>query len=160
MIILNQLHIYPVKSLGGISISGARVEARGLEHDRRWMVVDGDNKFLTQREYPRMALVSPQVSEEGLALTAPGMEALRVPPVTEGETVMVRVWRSVCEAVSVGDEAAEWLTRYLGVPVRLMFYARDDAARGQPGLWAARRHRQLCRRVPDLAAGGSVGFRT
>ncbi len=138
MITLNQLYIYPVKSLGGIALTEARVEARGLEHDRRWMVVDADNKFLTQREHPRMALVLPQITGEGLALAAPGMETLRVPFVSAGAAVQVRVWRSVCEAVSAGDEAAEWLTEYLGVPVRLMFMP-DRSRRavnpdyGQPG---------------------------
>ena len=138
MITLSQIYLYPVKSLGGIALSSARVEARGLEHDRRWMLVDEGGRFLTQREYPGMARVSPAVAGEGLELNAPGMETLRVPFVTEGPAQTVRVWRSVCEAISAGDEAAEWLTRCLGAPVRLMFMP-DTTRRavnpeyGQPG---------------------------
>lgn len=121
MAALSQIYIYPVKSLGGIVLTELPVEARGLMHDRRWMLVDADNRFLTQREYPRLALVSPTVGEKGLTLAAPGMTALCVPLVTAGKTETVRVWRSVCEAVSVGEEAAKWFTRYLGRPARLMF---------------------------------------
>ena len=50
---LTQLHVYPVKSLGGIGLAQSDVCARGLRHDRRWMVVDPDGRFLTQREFPR-----------------------------------------------------------------------------------------------------------
>ncbi len=53
---LSQIWIYPIKSLGGISLPVASVMTKGLQHDRRWMLVDGDGRFITQRVHPKMAL--------------------------------------------------------------------------------------------------------
>jgi Uncharacterized Fe-S protein len=56
--LLSEINIYPVKSLKGISLNEAMVEDRGLRHDRRWMLVDEKNQFLTQREFPVMARIT------------------------------------------------------------------------------------------------------
>ncbi len=68
MIKVSALYIYPVKSLAGISVQEAVVTERGLENDRRWMLVNSDNRFMTLRKYPRMALLQPVVSAEGLEI--------------------------------------------------------------------------------------------
>ena len=57
MLSISQLYIYPVKSLGGIAVNTALVTERGLENDRRFMLVDEEGLFLTQRERPSMALL-------------------------------------------------------------------------------------------------------
>ncbi len=58
---LSEIWIYPVKSLGGIRVKSARVFEKGLEYDRRWMLIDRDNDFMTQRIYPKMALFKLQI---------------------------------------------------------------------------------------------------
>ena len=65
---LSELWVYPVKSLGGISLDTAEVEERGLRHDRRWMVVDAGGHFLTQRELPVMAQVQVALAGDRLVL--------------------------------------------------------------------------------------------
>ena len=52
MLTVSELFIYPIKSLGGISVSSAKISDRGIDFDRRWMLVDENNRFLTQREVP------------------------------------------------------------------------------------------------------------
>src|SRR5665647_1203843 len=66
MLTISELFIYPIKSLGGISVSSAKVTSRGFEHDRRWMLVDSANRYITQRELPSMALLQVALSTEGL----------------------------------------------------------------------------------------------
>ena len=63
---LTEIYIYPIKSLGGISLQSAKVEARGLQHDRRWMLVDKNGMFLTQREHPQMALLQVNIKDDWL----------------------------------------------------------------------------------------------
>ncbi len=127
---LTQINIYPVKSLGGFSLNAANVEPRGLQHDRRWMLVDRNGRFLTQRALPRMALVSAGLTPGGLVLSAPGMEPLRLPfgPESSARRQTVQVWRSVCEAAPVGEEADGWFGEFLGVPCRLV-YMPDETRR-------------------------------
>ncbi len=68
------LFVYPVKGCAGTALASARLLERGLEHDRRWMVVRPDGRFLTQRELPALALVRPTVvgPEGPLRLSLPG----------------------------------------------------------------------------------------
>ncbi len=123
---LTQINVYPVKSLGGLSAESAPVEARGLRHDRRWMLVNDAGRFLSQRELPRMALIAPAVEASDLTLRAPGTAPLRVPLQSPGAaSEAVSVWGSVCRAVAVGAEADEWFRNFLGVPCRLVFMPEE-----------------------------------
>jgi MOSC domain-containing protein len=126
MPVLSSLHIYPVKACGGLSPAEWPVDAFGLRNDRRWMVVDLAGRFVTQREAPRLALVRPALETGGLVLRAPGMPELRLPlvPATR-ERVTVQVWRDVTQGVPVSPESAQWLSRYLGALVRLVWMPDD-----------------------------------
>lgn len=116
------LHVYPVKGLKGVDLGASRCTSRGLEHDRRWMVVDGEGGFLTQRTHPKLATIWTDLSEETLEISAPGMDPVEVPLVANGAaSLRVRVWNSVVEAVPASRFADGWLTEYLGMPCRLVY---------------------------------------
>ncbi len=125
---LAEITVYPVKSAGGIAVQEREVEPRGLAGDRRWMVVGADGGFLTQRDWPRLALIVPTLEPDALRLDAPGCAPLRVPLLPEGDKQTVRVWRSVCAAVSAGAEADAWLSAFLQMPCRLV-YMPDETRR-------------------------------
>jgi len=119
--ILSAIYIYPVKSCRGISLASARLDARGLEHDRNWMVVNAEGRFLTQRQLPRLALVETALEPKFLRLIAPNLPELRLSLSGRvGEEVDVTVWRDHCRAIDQGDEAAEWFSTFLGVTCRLV----------------------------------------
>lgn len=119
---IQSLHVYPVKGLKGIDLEAARCTDRGLEHDRRFMVVDPGGVFLTQRSHPKMATVWTDIAGDALELAAPGMDTIEVPLRPTGPaSLRVQVWRSLCEAVHVSRAADEWLTRYLGLGCRLVY---------------------------------------
>jgi uncharacterized protein len=109
-----RLRIYPVKSLGGIECNSAVLEATGLQWDRHWMVVDAEGGFVSQRELARMALVQPALRESSLVLQAPGMTALEVQLLAQGEMRQVEVWDDTVAALDMGDAAAHWLQQSLG----------------------------------------------
>ncbi len=116
------LHIYPVKSCRGISLAAAELTGRGLAHDREWMVVDAAGQFLSQRTLPRMALIETALMSDTLRLSAPGQSgALELPLAGRGlSRCRVWVWRDDCAALDEGPAAAEWLSAFLGKPVRLV----------------------------------------
>jgi hypothetical protein len=120
-LLLSELNVYPIKSARGISLTSGRVVDRGLEHDRRWMVIDDCNKFLTQRRHPPMALMEVQVRSDHLSVSAPRMEELTIPlRLKNPEPIQVQVWDDLVEAESVGGEASRWLTEFLGSPCKLV----------------------------------------
>jgi uncharacterized protein len=125
------LFVYPIKSCRGIALPRARVTPAGLQHDREWMVVTPEGRFLTQRESPRLATVVPTLDEGQLTLAAPGVSPLTVwlREKPAARQVEVSVWGDKCLARDEGDEAADWFTRAVGRPVRLV---RFDASRRRP----------------------------
>jgi uncharacterized protein YcbX len=130
---LASLHVYPIKSCGGLSPADWDVDDFGLRHDRRWMIVTPDGDFITQREQPRLALVRPEISDGSLALRAPGMPDLTLPlvPMTR-ERMKVQVWDDITEGVPVSPEAARWLGRFLGDPVQLVWMPNDVIRQTDP----------------------------
>lgn len=115
------LHTYPVKSCAGITHAQVSVTPAGLLHDRHWVVVDHEGRFITQRSQPRMALVQPAIDETALFLDAPEMPTLRI-SLQRSETeppVPVRIWNSDTLAQDEGDTAAQWFSDYLGMSCRL-----------------------------------------
>ncbi len=121
---LSGLYRYPVKSLRGEALDVMEIGARGPLHDRHWMLVSEEGRFLTQRELPRMALVRPLVTDQGLRLRAPGWEDLEVTPDLE-EDLEVQVWRDRCLARVMNPEADGWLSDFLGVSARLVYLPED-----------------------------------
>jgi hypothetical protein len=119
-----ELNLFPVKGCRGIPLKAATLSATGLEidgiGDREWVVVDAEGEFLSQREYPKMALIETKLTASRLLLKAPGMLLLDVPFASEGDVVQVRVWDDRVSAVTQGEVADAWLSSYLGVPARLM----------------------------------------
>ncbi|MGM1051618.1 MAG: MOSC domain-containing protein [Pseudomonadota bacterium] len=139
---ITQLNIYPVKSLGGISLDAAQLTAEGLAWDRRWMVVDDMGRFVTQRQLPRMAQVRPHREDDALVLCHPEAEPLRVPLSTKAtERLPVYVWEDRCEALDEGGEARDWLARVLGdlrgSGLRLVRFAPNHRRRVEPDFLAA-----------------------
>jgi uncharacterized protein YcbX len=118
---LSALNVYPVKGLKGIALGEARCTDRGLEHDRRWMVVDSEGVFLSQREHPKMATVWTEIADGRLTLSAPDVSSVDIALNGRGSAAMkVRVWNSLCEAVPVSAASDAWLSDYLGLACRLV----------------------------------------
>jgi uncharacterized protein len=117
---LSEINIYPIKSLGGISLRAARIERRGLEFDRRWMLVDENNKFLTQREFPKMATLAVKILQDGLQVSGNGAGEISIPPEPAGqETETVQIWRSRCRARIYENPINEWFSDVLQTNCRL-----------------------------------------
>ncbi len=90
--LLSAIYRYPVKSMAGEAFEHLEVGARGLLHDREWMLVDDSGRFLTQRQLPRMALIATELDADGqLVLRAPEMPDQRVGDAA-GPRMDVTVW--------------------------------------------------------------------
>lgn len=125
---LSGLHLYPVKSLRGCSVQAADVDDLGLVGDRRFMVVDESGRFLTQRTRPKMARVETTLSSDRLTLSAPGAGSVSVSRASDSQAAErnASVWKSEgLRTEDCGDEAAAWLTDFLGQRCRLVRAGRN-----------------------------------
>jgi uncharacterized protein len=123
-ITISSLIYYPIKACRGFEVDMANVERMGLQHDRRMMVVTPGGGFLTQRELPRLALVTPKLSGGNLELCAPEYDSVQLGIQTTGVPMSVDVWKSKgVLAIDQGEEAAQWFSDWLGTEVRLVHIA-------------------------------------
>jgi uncharacterized protein len=114
------LHAYPVKSLRAHDLPRVDVRAEGFAGDRRWLIVDANNRFLTQREVRTMATLD--VVQHASAIQIIHADAGRIhiaEPGADAAVADVVVWR----------EADAWLSAVLGRAVRLV-HMHD--VRGRP----------------------------
>ncbi len=130
---ISSIYIYPIKSLGGVSVSSAKVTARGLEHDRRWMLIDENNRFLSQREFHSLALLQISMAENALTVSHKtlSVKSLVINFLENTDNLprlQVTVWDDTVEAVEVSQEANNWFSEVLQSPTRLV-YMPDDSFR-------------------------------
>lgn len=132
-ITVTEINIYPVKSLGGVSIDSGESTSRGLQHDRRFMLVDENHEFLTQREHPQMATIRTALDGHDLVLSSPFEDSITVPLQPRLlPTRTVKVWSSRVHAHTVSAEADTWLSDYLGIDARLVYMPEATARRVSP----------------------------
>jgi len=121
---LTQIYIYPVKSLPGISLNESFVEERGLKYDRRWMLVDPENMFITQRLFPQMIFIDVKIQNEQLVFShrTKSIESLKI-SITDypQKKVNVEVWDDTCNAIEYGKEVNDWFTQAINSSCKLVY---------------------------------------
>lgn len=132
---ISGLFIYPIKSLGGIELSSSEITQRGLKHDRRWMLVNEENEFLTQRTFPQMALLKTSIDGDLLVVfhSAEPDDSISFPlqPAPK-ETVTVKVWDDYCNAQYAEDEVNAWFSKKLGIACKAVFMPDDSERKLDP----------------------------
>ncbi|MFT5833961.1 MAG: hypothetical protein ACI97N_001590 [Cognaticolwellia sp.] len=128
-LILSEIWVYPIKSLGGISLKSSLVTKRGLKYDRRWMLVDENGRFLTQRSFPEMALLQVEILENGLKVyhKLNKREVLEISFEAKPlEYLKVQVWDDECDAHTVSEVANNWFSEVLNQKCRLVYMPEDS----------------------------------
>ena len=149
-IVVTEVWVYPIKSCKGYKVNSATTCKRGLKHDREFLLVDAKGKFISQRNYSKMALINVQINEsngkviflfpylyfsfwiDSMTVDAPGMATLTV-PLTKCQTnieVLASVWGQECQTIQVlTDEGNKWFEDYLGAPSVRLVKMKDNFVR-------------------------------
>ena len=125
---VSQLVVYPIKSCAGIEVERLEFDEVGPLHDRRYMVVNPDGRFLTQRQLPVMARIIPELTETGITLTLSGQTALPACAVQQpehGSWSEAQVWKDSVQGLDCGEKVAQWLEQVLGRSARLLYLPND-----------------------------------
>ncbi|MCC5901001.1 MAG: MOSC N-terminal beta barrel domain-containing protein [Halomonas sp.] len=116
---ITQLVVYPVKSLKGISVTQSDIHAHGLAWDRRWMLVDAQQRFVTQRQLPELATIAVELTDQALVLSHPNVDPIAIPlEEPQGNLRLVKVWADHCKALPESEEVSRWLVAALGEQVQ------------------------------------------
>jgi uncharacterized protein YcbX len=135
---LSELNIYPVKSLKRIALTESVIEDRGLRHDRRWMLVDASNQFLTQREHPVMARIEIKIDGERVTAGFDGREIEMPLEAAIDEFHTVRIFNSTVRSQFYPPEVDRFFSDILGVDCRLVTMP-EGAHRAINPVYAVRR---------------------
>jgi uncharacterized protein YcbX len=125
---LSEIYIYPIKSLGGISVNSAIAEQRGLKYDRRYLLVDENRMFLTQRDIPQMALLKLSFTENGFkVLNIVDNSFITIPLESKSiEKVKVQIWDDVCSSLRVDKKLDEWFSDILKIKCSLVYMPDEE----------------------------------
>jgi len=123
---LSAIFIYPIKSVTGIQVSAWDVIETGLKYDRQWMLIDDQQRFLSQRQAPKMALIKTQIKDQQLVVSTPEQEdlLLSLEPEQTSKAVIATVWHDQCSAQLISPEADQWFSDALQMPCRLVYQAK------------------------------------
>lgn len=128
MLTLSEIYVYPIKSLGGIGVDSAFAEARGLKYDRRYLLVDENNIFMTQRDFPQLALLKLSFSENGFEVfNTQDSSRLIIPLESDSnKNITVTIWDDVCKTVLLGDYFDDWFSNMIGKKCSLVYMPDDE----------------------------------
>lgn len=120
---ISAIYIYPVKSLAGISLTSAVVQTRGLQWDRRWMLTDMSGQFLTQREFPQLALLQPEIKENELIIhhKFDASLSVQIPIGVENTLLSVKIWNDITYGVISDDKTNTFFSDFLKSKCQLVY---------------------------------------
>lgn len=132
--ILKDLIIYPIKSLGGIHMKTNKLEQKGLQNDRRWMLIDENNRFLTIREHPRFLFFSLEITDNGFRINYEN-DAINIPFQLTGETHKADVWDDEVEVIDGKADWNGWFSDVLNINCKLV-YLPENSPRPSAKKWS------------------------
>lgn len=133
--VVKDIFIYPIKSLGGIRLSEAVVEEKGFQFDRRWMLVDEEGIFISQRDYPQLALLSIELGKSELLVFHKNEKAklIQIPfDLATDPELTVTVWDDQVVAKVVHPEISQWFSEILGKAVNLVIMPENSHRKVDP----------------------------
>ena len=120
---VSALYIYPIKACRGIEVQAFRLDALGPQLDRRFMLVDEEGQFISQRIAPRLSQVVPSLAPTALTVKAPGMPTLKLPLSLpdDGRVAQIKVWDHTGPAIEADFAVHDWFSEWLQRPCRLVY---------------------------------------
>jgi uncharacterized protein len=157
---LTEIWIYPVKSLGGIPLTSAKVMGKGLELDRRWMLIDENNIFMTQRIYPQMAMF--KLSLQGKVINVVKKNAtknseisFRTDAAPIGEKIRAKIWEDDVDVFEIDQRLSKWFSDHLLMTCRLVSFPEQNPRPVDPKYKVNNEHVSLADAYPFLIIGQS-----
>lgn len=160
---LSEIWIYPVKSLGGIKLHSAKVFEKGLQYDRRWMLIDENAVCMTQREFPSMALFKLSINDDNITIVfKEDPPSIINPSITInanapalGKAVRARIWDDEVDVIEVDHRISNWFSELLGSSCKLVSFPEINPRPVDPKYKVNEEHVSLADAFPFLIIGQS-----
>jgi uncharacterized protein len=117
---VKELYIYPIKSLAGIRVESAKAEEMGFENDRRWMLIDDQNQFITQRKHPNLSQFYPEINGDKISINHDDKKHEFSINETLDEPLFSKVWDDETTVFEVNKSTSKWFSKILGFECKLV----------------------------------------
>ena len=124
---VKELYLYPIKSLAGIRVESAKAEEMGFENDRRWMLIDEENQFITQRNHPNLSQFYPEIKENKIIILHQDTTHEFFIDETLGEPLFSKVWDDETKVLEVNKVTSKWFSEALDFECKLVKIANKGA---------------------------------
>ncbi len=153
---LEEIWIYPVKGMGGIRLKSSRILEKGLPFDRRWMLIDQNNRFLSQREQAILALFKVEWSAHNFKISFKG-ESIQLDSESDPipESINAVIWDDTVSVLEVNRETSEWISSRMGLDCRLVKFPEGNLRRVDPRYSLQNENVSLADAYPYLVIGNS-----
>lgn len=118
--VVKELYIYPIKSLAGIRVESVKAEEMGFENDRRWMLIDEKNQFITQRKYPNLSQFYPKIEGGKISILYQNAKHEFFINETVDEPILSNVWDDETKVFEVDKATSKWFSEALGFTCKLV----------------------------------------
>ncbi len=134
MLRVTQINLFPIKGCGGYPVESAGLESRGFEGDRRFLLVNERGHFLSQRKFPKMALIRLSPADEGFLVESPDQAPTRLPAtLASGDSACVSIWRDQVKATRAAATINDWFSKAIGIPCQLVYMNKPHSRRVKSG---------------------------
>lgn len=155
---LSEIWIYPIKSLAGIRVKQAKLKQKGLEGDRRWMLIDETGRFITQREHPNLALFDLSIDKTGLlVVNRTTQQKLLIINQTNltGTEYAATIWDDEVTVVEPDVSYSNWFSEQVGIACKLVFFPETNVRNVDPKYASNQEQVSLADGYPYLIIGQS-----
>lgn len=121
---VSQIQRYPLKSCAGQSLLEARLDALGIEGDRRLILSEPNGRFITARTEPKLLQISFTQQPNGWCATHPEHGSCSI-ELSNAHSAEVEVWGRTIRATRL-KAAESWFSELLGRAVFVLL--NQDAA--------------------------------
>jgi len=118
---ISQLNIYPIKGLGGIAVSESLVAERGFKFDRRYMLIDENNQFISQRSFSILCLFKMQFCDDGFMVSFKNEFILLPFNIQQGQSIQVKIWEDEVTALVANENINKFFRKHLSLQCKLVY---------------------------------------
>jgi len=118
--------IYPIKGMKGVSMSSAKASARGFENDRRYMLIDENGTFISQRTHPILTKIEPTILQDGMYVKFEETEYSFPLSLNSDTSVNATLFDNEVQGTLVSTQIDKYFSDIIGEPVRLLKMTESD----------------------------------
>ncbi|MFC2123901.1 MOSC domain-containing protein [Bacteroidota bacterium] len=124
---LSTIYLYPIKSLVGIELQSASVFDRGIENDRRWMLVNEHGEYQSLKKVAELAKFQIRLKDDNMEISHPeSLDSIKVPfEVNQGKELVVKIMDDHCKAIIGSNSFDDWFSELLDRETHLVYMPEE-----------------------------------